>query len=264
MANKMDFIIDTQAVQIVDGNGFLLDRLRSDFGGFVPRDIIEDVRRCRRPPIFVFDGRGGNARRRERFPPYKSNRAKPGEDLFASVNFVKELLGYMPVVSITCEGWEADDVIASMVIGYAKTGQKVRIMTTDRDLYQLAALPNVEITCSYENVEPRYVRLFKTFSGDPSDGIPGIKSFGPKAWEAVNYAAGLRLMSSPTCEPHLLEAVGFKPGHALWVQENFDLLRSMWDVIGLLEVPIDEFKAGMKVGMHKPNLMEERLREFQL
>jgi 5'-3' exonuclease len=260
----MEILHDTKAIQIVDANGYLLRALRDTVSGFGPRLFIDKVRRSKKPIVFVFDGYGGNDRRREHFPPYKSNRQGQGEDLFAMVNFIRELLSYIPSVIIQCPKWEADDVIATIVIRYAKTGQPVRIVTPDRDLFQLAALPNVELTCSYENIPPRLVRLYKTFVGDPSDNIPGIKRFGEKGWTAINHEAALRFINSPTLNEVELVSIGFKPGHELWVRENFELMRSMWNVVGLIEVPMEEVGNGTTVGSHNASMLEQRLKEFAL
>lgn len=257
----MEIDTQTQAVQIVDGNGFFLRMLHR---GEPVRNMMQTVKRCVRPPIFVFDGKGGNDRRREKFPAYKTNRPPMGEDLFATINLIRELIGYMPTVMVQVEGFEADDIIATMAISYAKSGQKIRIVTPDRDLYQLAALPNVEITCELAGIEPRLVRAYKATVGDPSDGIPGIKNFGDKGWALLNHNALLRMFNARSIDDGLLSAVGFKPGHESWIRGNTDLLWTMWDVVGLLEAPLDDIKRSMKVGRHEPTKMEERLREFLL
>lgn len=257
----MEIDTQTQAVQIIDGNGFLLRKLHR---GESLRDVAQYVKRCVKPPIFTFDGKGGNDRRRARFSAYKSNRPELGEDLFASVNLFRELLGYMPSVTIQADGWEADDVIATLVIGYAKSGQKVRIVTPDRDLYQLAALPLVETTCSYENIEPRLVRAYKTTVGDPSDAIPGIKNFGDKGWATLNHNALLRMLNAHSLADEFINEVGFKQGHISWLRGNEEMFWAMFDVVGLIEIPADEIKASMKIGRHEPSKVEERLREFML
>lgn len=258
---EIDIDTQTQAVQIIDGNGYLLRMLHR---GESLRHLTQIVKRCVKPPIFTFDGKGGNDRRRARFPAYKSNRPEMGEDLFASINLFRELLGYMPSVVVQVDGWEADDVIATLVISYVKSGQKTRVVTPDRDLYQLAALPNCETTCSYENIEPRHVRAYKATVGDPSDAIPGIKNFGDKGWASLNHNALLRMLGARSLADEFLNEVGFKQGHISWLRGNADQFWAMFDVVGLLEVPFDEIKASMKIGRHEPSKLEERLREFLL
>lgn len=100
--------------QFVDGNGFLLVRIHQAGGSSPARAVLEEVRRSRRPPVFVFDGAGANERRRAVYPAYKMNRKPHGEDVFATVRLIRECLEHLCCVQIEVPGWEADDVLATL------------------------------------------------------------------------------------------------------------------------------------------------------
>ncbi len=261
---EMELFPQTKCVQIVDANGYLLRMLRQGGGTIGLRGFLNRIRSCSSPPVFVFDGPCGNEIRRQQLPSYKTNRPAMGEDLFASVNFIRELLSYVPSVIVQVPNWEADDVLATMALSYAKQGQPIRVITPDRDLFQLAALPNVEVTCSYEHIPPHHVRIYKSMVGDPSDAVPGILRFGEKAWAAINPNAAIRAVTAPEFDEELVSQVGFKPGHLEWVRHNFSTWKAMWNVVGLLVVPLAEISANMKVGMINIDKMEQRLKEFSL
>ena len=251
-------------LNIVDGNAYLLDEFRKTTNGLVVRHLLDKVNALKVPPVFVFDGAGGNRRRRALLPVYKTKRTPPGESLFDSIRLFCDALKHLPSVQVRVPTWEADDVISTIALSYASRGETVSVVTVDRDLYQLAAHPNVKVTASYEHVPPHLVRLYKTFVGDPSDGITGIPLFGEVAWTKLDQQAALRLMTSRQRDVAVIEALGMKPKQTAWLIEHFDEALVMWDVVGLLTVPMDEIQKHLIVGTRNLTAMNAVLKEFML
>src|SRR3954464_8183774 len=134
--------------------------------------------------------------RSEIFAEYKANRAESPTDFRGQVSLVQEVLGALRVPVITAEGFEADDVIATLTVQAVEQGMDVFICTGDRDALQLV---NEHVTVLYprkgvsgltrftpEEVEakyglsPRQYPDFAALRGDPSDNLPSIPSVGEK------------------------------------------------------------------------------------
>ncbi len=134
--------------------------------------------------------------RSEIFPEYKANRAESPADFRGQVSLVQEVLGALRVPVITAEGYEADDVIATLAVQAVEQGLDVLIATGDRDALQLV---NSHVTVLYprkgvsemtrftpEEVEAKYSLTpaqypdFAALRGDPSDNLPGVPSVGEK------------------------------------------------------------------------------------
>jgi len=151
--------------------------------------------------IVVFDGKNGSVRRRKLYPNYKHkstlvskyNRMYRNEaDEAASMKrqFVR-LLDYLsisPITIITIDGIEADDTIA--YITELLVDSEIIILSTDQDYLQLVN-ENIKVwspmrkilydsdTIQKEyNVHPKNFLLCKTFMGDDSDNIPGVRGVG--------------------------------------------------------------------------------------
>jgi 5'-3' exonuclease len=259
-------MLDTSsnALHIVEGNSFLIDAFRRNPSGLVVRQLLETINKLATPPVFIFDGRGGNERRRSIFAGYKSKRVAPGEDIFSSVRLFRECLAYTASVSIECPGWEADDVVASIARRHAKLGQAVRVVTIDRDLYQLAAEPRITVTAKYEHVPPHLVRLYKTFTGDPSDNIPGIPSFGEKSWEKLDKLRALNAMRANDFSRETIFSLNMKETQAQWVIDNADQVRVFWEIVGLYDVPYHDIAGHLHVGSPEPKLLDAKLKEYLL
>ncbi|SDF80639.1 DNA polymerase I [Blastococcus aurantiacus] len=134
--------------------------------------------------------------RSEIFAEYKANRAESPTDFRGQVSLVQEVLGALRVPVITAEGYEADDVIATLTVQAVEQGMDVLIATGDRDALQLV---NEHVTVLYprkgvsdmtrftpEAVQEKYGLTptqypdFAALRGDPSDNLPSIPSVGEK------------------------------------------------------------------------------------
>jgi DNA polymerase-1 len=134
--------------------------------------------------------------RSEIYAEYKANRAESPTDFRGQVSLIQEVLAALHVPVLTAEGYEADDVIATLTVQAVEAGMDVLICTGDRDALQLV---NPHVTVLYprkgvsdltrftpEEVEakygltPRQYPDFAALRGDPSDNLPNIPSVGEK------------------------------------------------------------------------------------
>jgi DNA polymerase-1 len=134
--------------------------------------------------------------RSEAFADYKANRTKTPDDFKGQVSLVKEVLEALRIVVVEAEGYEADDVIATLTARAEAEGYDVLICTGDRDAFQLVS---DSVTVLYprkgvsdlQRMTPEAVREryglspaqypdFAALRGDPSDNLPNIPSVGEK------------------------------------------------------------------------------------
>ncbi|QEU81088.1 DNA polymerase I [Streptomyces subrutilus] len=130
------------------------------------------------------------------FPEYKANRSKTPDEFKGQVELIGELLDAMHVPRFAVDGFEADDVIATLATQAEALGFDVLIVTGDRDSFQLVSEHTTvlyptkgvsELTrFTPEKVEekygltPRQYPDFAALRGDPSDNLPGIPGVGEK------------------------------------------------------------------------------------
>ena len=86
--------------------------------------------------IFALDSKGKTLRH-EILGEYKANRSEPPAALKEQLPVCIEMIEKMGLAAVSREGYEADDIIASVVKECKQRGIFVRIVTHDKDLYQL-------------------------------------------------------------------------------------------------------------------------------
>ncbi|MEU0083804.1 DNA polymerase I [Streptomyces sp. NPDC006274] len=130
------------------------------------------------------------------FPEYKANRSKTPDEFKGQVELIGELLDTMNAHRFAVDGFEADDVIATLVTQAEAAGFEVLIVTGDRDSFQLVSEHTTvlyptkgvsELTrFTPAKVEEKYGLTpqqypdFAALRGDPSDNLPGIPGVGEK------------------------------------------------------------------------------------
>ncbi|CAM3889756.1 DNA polymerase I [Deinococcus frigens] len=135
------------------------------------------------PPVKTF--------RHEQFEGYKSGRAEMPSDLPGQINRIREIVDAIGFPRLEEPGYEADDVIASLTRKAEGNGMQVRIVTSDRDAYQLLDDHVRVITNDFRLIGPDEVLEkygvtvrqwvdYRALTGDASDNIPGAKGIGPK------------------------------------------------------------------------------------
>jgi DNA polymerase-1 len=141
--------------------------------------------------------------RHEADDTYKADRPGTPEDFVPDLKNLHELLDGFNLPIFTAPGFEADDVLGTLAQKATAAGYKVKILTGDRDLFQLVD-PEKEISVLYfspdamkrstssitefelEQVKqklgilPSQVVDYKALCGDKSDNIPGVKGIGEK------------------------------------------------------------------------------------
>jgi DNA polymerase-1 len=139
----------------------------------------------------------GPATRNEVFAEYKANRSEMPVDLTAQIPRILEVLEGFGIPALGYSGWEADDVIATVVRLAGERGIESRIVTSDKDVRQLLGplvqIFNVRKNTFYDassleldwGVRPDQVIDFQSLVGDAVDNVPGIPLVGPKKASAL-------------------------------------------------------------------------------
>ena len=138
----------------------------------------------------VMDPPGGSFRR-EVYAEYKANREAQPEELSQQIPVMHELVAAWNLPVLEVAGFEADDVIASLVEAAAEDTEIV-IVSTDKDLMQLVTERVVLLDTMKDRrigpnevvdrfgVPPEKLLDVRALVGDPSDNIPGVKGIGEK------------------------------------------------------------------------------------
>ncbi|MDR2578141.1 MAG: DNA polymerase I [Chitinispirillales bacterium] len=147
------------------------------------------------PYIAVVMDSGKPTFRHEAYPDYKANREAMPDDLKMQIPRIIELLDAFNIPVISRDGFEADDIIASITHKAVAEGFEVFLMTKDKDLMQLVG-PKVRMIAPegygafqimgpkevYDKMRVRPERIldYLALVGDTSDNIPGVPGIGMK------------------------------------------------------------------------------------
>ena len=158
--------------------------------GFI--NLIDSLRRDHKTDYIVFalDSKGDTFRN-EIYPEYKANRDEAPEDLKKQLPIAIDWIREMGFAHLSKEGYEADDIIATLAKYGKEQGLKVKIISHDKDLYQMIedgkvvmydSVRQKEITqkeCFEKfGVYPKDFINFQAIVGDSSDNVPGVKGIG--------------------------------------------------------------------------------------
>ena len=125
---------------------------------------------------------------------YKANRKGMPEELAMQLPYVKQILTLMGISVITCEGYEADDILGTLARICSEQGSHCHIVTGDRDSLQLVSENvTVRLVTNKETIlytperfieeygfEPIHLIDLKALMGDSSDNISGVPGIGQK------------------------------------------------------------------------------------
>ncbi|HEU4741013.1 MAG TPA: DNA polymerase I [Meiothermus sp.] len=191
-----------ERVVLIDGhhlayrNYFALERLTTSKGegvqaifGFI-RTLLKLLKEDGHCVIVVFDP-PTKTFRHDSFEAYKAGRAPTPDDLPGQIRKIKEIVELMGLRRLEVPGYEADDVIGTLAKKAEREGYDVRIVTGDRDSFQLLSdkvwvwLPDGGVMGPGQVKEKYGVGVeqwidYRALTGDPSDNIPGAKGIGPK------------------------------------------------------------------------------------
>jgi DNA polymerase-1 len=150
----------------------------------------------------VFDSRTPTFRH-EMYSEYKATRQKAPEDLHAQIPLVEEFLAALNVPLLRVDGFEADDIIATLANKCRAENRQCYFLSSDKDLLQLAGggvyalrpakiskgdtaqgpaldmIDSAGVKAEWGVVPEKMLDLL-SLSGDASDNIPGVKGIGPK------------------------------------------------------------------------------------
>ena len=174
--------------------------------------------------------------RSEIFPEYKANRAKTPDEFRSQMSYLHELVTAFGITSFEVEGFEADDIIATIAKQAERENAEVFICTGDRDSFQLV---NEKTTVLYPKrgvsdltrmtpdavqekygMSPQQYPDFAALRGDPSDNLPSVPGVGEKTaakW-IVEYGSLHELIAN-------IDKLGGKVGQSLRDSVN-DVIRN--------------------------------------
>ena len=134
--------------------------------------------------------------RTERFPEYKANRASTPDEFRSQMSHINEMIDSFGIKHFEVEGFEADDIIATLAKAAELKGFDTLICTGDRDSFQLV---NDKTTVLYPKkgvtemsrmtpaavvekygLTPEQYPDFAALRGDPSDNLPSVPGVGEK------------------------------------------------------------------------------------
>lgn len=196
--------------------------------------------------VVVFD-RKEPTFRHEAAPEYKAQREKQPDILYQQLEIVRELLDALGVATLDYQGFEGDDLIATIVDRCERDGNDVVIVTGDRDSYQLVHDPHVRVLYNKRGVSdyalydekgifertgvtPAQYVDYAALRGDPSDNLDGLPGVGEKtAAKLLNQYGSLQAIIAAAGEqtPKLKAAI---VEHADRVVRNSELMRLRRDV----------------------------------
>lgn len=172
----------------------------------------------------AFDMRAPTFRHKQ-YAGYKSNRKGMPEELAQQLPVLQQLLKDLGYRIVTCEGWEADDILGTLSAAAEREGSSCVIATGDRDSLQLVSpattvrlmstkfgQPQVTVFDEQKimdeyGVTPRQMIDIKAIQGDSSDCIPGVAGIGPKgAGELVQKYGSLENIYQNLDDPEIKPA----------------------------------------------------------
>ena len=134
--------------------------------------------------------------RHEMYDQYKATRPKTPEDLHAQVPWICEILESLGIPVLQCDGYEADDIIATVARKCRESGRTCRILSGDKDLMQLVddttqilkpvtggetwKVTGIEGVEAEWGVKPPQLLDLLSLYGDTADNIPGVRGVGVK------------------------------------------------------------------------------------
>ncbi len=156
------------------------------------RDLLDLLERCQPDYLFCAFDRSGPTFRHHLTDTYKANRDEMPVDLRGQISKIRELLKLLQLPAMDLEGFEADDILATMARITTELGGTCYLVTNDKDCRQLISssvkLYNIRKAKIYDEqdlledwgIRPDQVVDFQAMVGDPVDNVPGVPLIGPK------------------------------------------------------------------------------------
>ena len=249
------FLIDGHAIAYRSYFAFIRNPLTNSRGentsavyGFL-RTVLQLVERYDPEMLVcVFDSEEETGRHRE-YSDYKANREEMPDDLSPQFPVIVEMLEAMGIPVVVKPGYEADDIIATLAGEAETSGMDVRIVSGDKDLFQLlsdqvriirpgkgtnlADVSGPDMVARKYGLRPDQIVDLLALMGDSVDNIPGVKGIGEKT--------ALKLLRDFGSLDAIFERSGeIEPAHVRRKieagRENALMSR---DLVTLIDVPLD-------------------------
>lgn len=189
--------------------------------------------------------------RTQEYAEYKGGRNKTPEEFHGQVDLIVKVMEAMQIPTVTLDGYEADDIIATLSTQAEEAGWEVMVVSGDRDAFQLIT---DKVTVLYPKkgisdippmdsaaVEAKYFVRPERYSdlaalvGETADNLPGVPGVGPKtAAKWINLYGGVDGILEN------LDSIGGKVGESL--RANVDSVkrnRRLNHLLRDLELPVE-------------------------
>jgi DNA polymerase I len=175
--------------------------------------------------VVCFD-KGAPQFRLDRYSDYKAGRAETPDTFRQQLPLIREVLGSLRIPIVELEGYEADDLLATLTKHLRQKANEVVIVTGDRDILQLVrdgvsvimTRRGISDVIRYDNsavierygVTPEQWTDFVALKGETSDNLPGVPGVGDKtAAQLVNKYGNIEQVITHADEltPKLRDAI---------------------------------------------------------
>ena len=128
--------------------------------------------------------------RQEKYADYKIQRPSMPDDLVSQIPVIKDVVAGYRVPALEYEGYEADDIIATIAGAFSSPDMNIVIVSDDKDMFQLVndhvrvlsirkdAVIDAEAVKELVGLAPEFVTDFIALAGDKVDNIPGVRGIG--------------------------------------------------------------------------------------
>lgn len=147
--------------------------------------------------VVAWDSKTSAAKRKKIYADYKAGRTKPGDDFYAQIPLLKELVLALGWSFVECDNYEADDIIGTLSLQADEEGDwETYIVSSDLDMLQVvdentrmfrilkgfSKLEELDVSAVEEKYGIRKAQFLdlKALKGDASDNIPGVPGVGEK------------------------------------------------------------------------------------
>lgn len=216
--------------------------------------------------VVAWDSKSSTTKRKEIFSDYKAGRVKPGEDFYAQIPYLKELVLALGWSFVECDDYEADDIIGTLALQADEEGDyDTLIVSSDLDMLQIvdenthmyrilkgfSKLEELDVAAVEKKygIEKQQFLDLKALKGDASDNIPGVPGVGEKT--AVKLLAEYGTLQG--VYDHLDEIQGAVQGKLAAGKESAFMSYQLAKIMTDAPVKLDDLP---DLEMDKPRILE--------
>ncbi len=227
---KKFYFLDGHSIIYRSFYAFIRNPLRNSKGmntsavyGFL-NTILRIIKKFEPTYLAIAFDTGGETFRDKEYKDYKATRPETPDELTPQISIIQQIAETLGLLCLEKEGFEADDVLASLAEHFKVMGE-VYIITSDKDLLQLVDR-NVYVYDPYKEiifdrakvverygVEPKQIVDVLALAGDASDNIPGVPGVGEKrAVEVIkkHLSAEKAVEQDGKLRPHKAKVILYK------------------------------------------------------